>query len=224
MKYSESKKVHEMQSVVKLPKIEMITFNGEKTRWSEFWDSLMCAVHNNKSLSNIVKFNYLKSKLVGEARMAVAGLALSNGNYQLAVDTLKKKFDNHQEIVNIHYTQLVNLEPATNKVSSLRSLLDKVEIHIRSLEVRQQNVDQDIFVSIIRSKLPEEVLVELEIQKGVDNKWSVQNLIKQLREYVVARERASKETKSVGHRQGKYFSNANQIRYGAQFKRHSASG
>ena len=116
------------------------------------------------------------------------------------------------------------MESATNKVSSLRSLLDKVERHIRSLEVLQQNVDQDIFLSIIRSKLPEEVLVELEIQKGVDNKWSVQNLIKQQREYVVARERASKETKSVSHRQGKYFSNANQSRYGAQFNRHSGSG
>ena len=61
--------------------------------------------------------------------MAVAGLALSNGNYQLAVDTLKNRFGNPQEIVDIHNTRLVNLQPATNKVISLRSLLDKVETH-----------------------------------------------------------------------------------------------
>ena len=39
---------------------------------------------------------------MGEARMAVAGLALSSGNYQVAVDTLKKRFGNQQEIVDIY--------------------------------------------------------------------------------------------------------------------------
>ncbi|XP_053382192.1 uncharacterized protein LOC128549495 [Mercenaria mercenaria] len=89
-----SKREKENSSSVKLPKIEMITFNGDKTKWVEFWDSFQCSVHNNKTLSDVEKFNYLKTKLIGEARIAEAGLTLSNGNYKVAVDILEKRFGN----------------------------------------------------------------------------------------------------------------------------------
>lgn len=192
-------------STVKLPKIEMISFGGDKTKWIEFWDSFKCAVDKNKSLTDVERFNYLKTKLFGEAKFAIAGLALSNENYKVAVDILLKRFGNLQEIIDVHYNELINMQPASNKVESLRCLSDKVERHLRSLEVLKQNVDQDIFVSILRSKLPEDVLIQLEIQKGVDVKWTVTRLNKQLQEYLVARERAVKEkvkdtkSKTEGH-------------------------
>ncbi|XP_045167621.2 uncharacterized protein LOC123530908 [Mercenaria mercenaria] len=53
---------------------------------------------------------------------------------------------------------------------------------------------------MIRSKLPEEVLVQLEIQNGADNKWSVNSLTKILREYVIARERAEKRSSGPNNR------------------------
>ncbi|XP_060587756.1 uncharacterized protein LOC132743237 [Ruditapes philippinarum] len=61
----EKRKENEKLSSIKLPKIDMISFNGDKTRWTEFWDSFENAVHNNKYISNVEKFNYLKGKLVG---------------------------------------------------------------------------------------------------------------------------------------------------------------
>ena len=52
----------------------------------------------------------------------------------------------------------------------------------------KQNVDQDVFVSMIRSKLPEEVLLQLEMLNGTkESKWTVNLLIKRLHDYVVAR-------------------------------------
>ena len=59
-----------------------------------------------------------------------------------------------------------NLPSATNKTTSLREFLDKVKLHRRSLEVLKQDINQDVFISIVKSKLPEEVLLQLEIQKG----------------------------------------------------------
>ena len=44
--------------------------------------------------------------MVGEARSAIAGLALSDENYPVAVDILKRRFGNPQEIVDMHYNQL----------------------------------------------------------------------------------------------------------------------
>lgn len=58
----QDKKEKELATTVKLPKIDITPFSGDKLKWAEFWDSFECAVHNNKKLSNMEKYNYLKGK------------------------------------------------------------------------------------------------------------------------------------------------------------------
>ena len=166
----------------------MTIFSGDKLRWTEFWDSFECAIHTNKKLSDIEKFNYLKSKVNGEAKSAILGLALSKENYKIAVEILKDRFGNTQEVIDLHYHEMINLQQAVNKTCSLRGLLDNIERHILSLEVLKQNINQDVFVSMIRSKLPEVVLLQLEMLNGAKNKWTVENLRIRLHEYVTAHE------------------------------------
>ena len=55
---------------VKLPKLERPTFNGDKIKFKEFWDAFEATVHKNMKLSNIEKFNYLRSRLTGPANVA----------------------------------------------------------------------------------------------------------------------------------------------------------
>ena len=193
---------------MKLPKIEIKTFSGNKLKWIEFWDSFESAIHNNKKLSNIEKFNYLKSKVIGEARSAISGLTLSNENYIIAADILRDRFGNSQEVIDLHYNKMITLQPAFNRTCSLRSLLDTMETHIRSLEVLKQDINQDVFVSMIRSKLPEEVRLQLEILNGAKNKWTVESLRAKLHEYVTAREHAEKK----GHQTDGAFQRSGQFR------------
>lgn len=75
----------------------MLSFSGDKLKWKECCDSFECAVHNNKKLPNIEKFNYLKGKLTGEALSAISGFSLSNDNYDIAVSLLKERFGKEQE-------------------------------------------------------------------------------------------------------------------------------
>jgi hypothetical protein len=69
------------------------------------------------------------------------------------------------------------------------------------------------------SKLPEDVLIQLEIQKGVDVKWTVTRLNKQLQENLVARERTVKEkvkntkSKTEGHERNIALNKVPQKRY-----------
>lgn len=175
----------------------MITFSGDKLKWSEFWDAFESAVHNKKKMSSVEKFNYLRSKVTGEARSAIQGLTLSNENYEVAIGILKERFGNEQEIIDLHYIQMINLYPATNRTGSLRNLLDQLEKHLRSLEVLKQNVNQDVFVSMIRAKLPEDVLLQLEMLKGAKKKWSVFSLRDKLVEYITAREHSEKKGNST---------------------------
>ena len=86
------------------------------------------------------------------------------------MDILKDRFGDAQEVIDLHYNKMINLQQATNKTSSLRSLYYNMERHIRSLDVLKQDIKQDVFVSMIRAKLPEEVLLQLEILNGSKNK------------------------------------------------------
>lgn len=180
---------------VKLPKLEISYFSGNKLKWVEFWQSFESSVHRNRNLSDIEKFNYLRSKLSGEARDSIAGLFLSNENYEVAVRILKDRYGNVQDTIDLHYNKMINLKAAVDTVESLRFLLDSVNKHLRSLEVLEQDINQDVFVSIIKSKLPSGVIRHLELKKGCEPRWTVDKLLDLLKEYVVACEKAEKSRK-----------------------------
>lgn len=68
---------------VKLAKIEIPLFNGERTKFQTFWDSFETCIHNS-DISNIyllLKFTYLMSKLTRKASEAISGLSLTSTNY-----------------------------------------------------------------------------------------------------------------------------------------------
>ena len=145
---------------VKLPKLEIPSFSGEKLKWAEFWDSFEAAVHLNTSLSEVEKLNYLISKLSGEAKDSVSGIQLSNENYQVAVELLKERYGDKQAVVTSHYTELINLKPAPNNPKGLRKMYNDVEKYLRSLQALEQDTDQDLFISMITSKLPKDVVIK----------------------------------------------------------------
>ena len=177
-------------SSVRLPKLEIPSFSGDKLKWTEFWDAFEASIHKNTNISDIEKLNYLMSKLAGEAKQSVSGIHLSNENYVIVVDLLKERYGDQQTVVNSHYIELINLKSVPNTSKGLRSLYDKIEKHLRSLEALDQDINQDVFIAMITSKIPREVLIQLEIQKGARTKWTVHVLRELFNDYVAARERA----------------------------------
>lgn len=181
---------------VRLPKIEIPSFNGDKLKWSEFWDAFEATIDKNTNISDIEKLNYLLSKITGEAKQSVSGIPLSNENYNVVVDLLKERYGDSQTVINTHYVELINLKSAQNTSRGLRNLYDQIENHLRSLEALKQDINQDVFISMITSKIPKEVLIQLEIQKGARNKWTVKELRELFNNYIAARERAEQQSGS----------------------------
>ena len=72
-------------SHAKLPKLTLDKFNGELLSWQSFWDQYSVAIHTNGSLSDIQKFNYLRSYLTETTGECINGLSLTSANYQKAV-------------------------------------------------------------------------------------------------------------------------------------------
>ena len=100
---------------MKLPKLSIPHFNGELTAWDPFWDSYKAVIHDNPDLTDIDKFNYLRSLLEGLALEAVSGLTLTSANYQEAISILEKRFGNKQQIVAKHMDALINVDAVTSQ-------------------------------------------------------------------------------------------------------------
>ena len=123
-------------NTVKLPKLVIQKFSGEICEWQGFWSQYETTIYDNERLSKTDKFSYLKSFLTGTAASAVAGLALSGINYDIAIDVLKKRFGRKDLVINAHMNKLLNMTPVkrSNDVSALRKLYDDCEIQVRSLD------------------------------------------------------------------------------------------
>ena len=111
---------------VKLPKLSLPHFNGDLTKWTSFWDSYESAIHSSKALTDVDKFNYLRSLLERNAHDAIAGLTLSSANYQEAIEILQNRFGNKQLIIAKHMELLLNVEAVQSdqNLKALRRLYD----------------------------------------------------------------------------------------------------
>ena len=80
----------------KLPSLNVKQFYGNLLEYQSFWDSFRAAVHENDTLRDIIKFNYLKSYLQGQPLSVISGISLSEANYSEAIDILEKRFGSEQ--------------------------------------------------------------------------------------------------------------------------------
>ena len=77
----------------RLPKLEVRKFNEKVQAWQEFWDAFESTIDQNKSLTAVDKFAYLRSLVTEPARSTIAGFSLTAVNYAAAVDVLKKSME-----------------------------------------------------------------------------------------------------------------------------------
>ena len=78
----------------KLPNLSIKCFNGNPIEFQSFFDSFQAAIHENNSLKNITKYNYLRTFLRGPTLTSISGLSLTSENYNQAIEILKKRYGN----------------------------------------------------------------------------------------------------------------------------------
>ena len=178
---------------LKPPQLDITTFSGDVLKWQEFWDAFDASIYQ-AGYAPVDKFNYLKSKLKGDALEAISGYQLSNDNYPVVIDVLKKRFGNQQLIIDAHYHSLSRLPPASNQIVKLRHCYDNIERHLRSLEAIGENVNHRHFIALILDKLPQRVRYQLFMQKPEGEEWTVPKLRQSLAKYISAMEMAGSES------------------------------
>ena len=94
---------------------------------------LEAAVHHNPSITGVQKLNYLRAQLQGSALRVIAGLPLTNTNYNHSEILLKERYGEPHKLVDAHMQALIHLSCPTNTLASLQLFYHSVEGHTRSL-------------------------------------------------------------------------------------------
>jgi len=98
------------QVKVKLPQLELRSFDGDILKWASFWDSFNNAVHSRTDLRDEEKFNYLRRYLSGSALKSIEGLSLTSAAYRKAIDILNQEYDQKEIVVQTRLLRLSQLQ------------------------------------------------------------------------------------------------------------------
>lgn len=150
---------------VKLAALQIPKFTGLYSEWATFYDIFTAFVHNNKDISEIQKFFYLREALEGDAEKCLQCLGTTAENYRIAWQTLVSRYNNKKVLIQ-NYTKALYGLPAVTSESSfqLRQLIDGLNGHINALQMlgQQPKLWGSLLIHLITIKLDKECLREWE--------------------------------------------------------------
>ena len=121
---------------VKLPKLDVPSFDGNIFNWKTFWDQFSISLHDRTTLSDSEKLVYLQQLLRDcPAKCSIKGLSWSGECYSEAVDSFKSWYDRPRLIHQTHVRMILEaLSLKNNDGKELRKLDDTMQQHIRALK------------------------------------------------------------------------------------------
>ena len=140
---------------MKLPKLDVPTFNGDILNWRTFWEQFQISVHDRTHLSDAEKLVYLRQALKdGTAKHTIEGLSRTGEHYREAVDCLVARFDRPRLIYQTHVRKIIetpNLKDGSGR--ELRRFHDTMQQHIRALKALGHDPPGPFLTSLLELKM-----------------------------------------------------------------------
>ncbi|XP_036317482.1 uncharacterized protein LOC118732457 [Rhagoletis pomonella] len=140
----------------RLPVLQIPKFSGSYIDWPDFYSMFCTVVDKDSDLTNIEKFQHLRSSLTTSALDTIRSLEIKDENYKTALELLVHRFDNKRLNFQAHIKEifaLQRIEPGA--VAKLRELSDKVNAHLRALQTMatKEQLSDCMLIHLICSKL-----------------------------------------------------------------------
>lgn len=139
---------------VKLPKIDVPSFDGDILQWRQFWEQFCISMHDRTNLTNAEKmvYMYLRQSLKhGPARSIIKGLAHSGEQYEEAITS---RYDRPRLVHQAHVRMILE-SPQLREGSGkeLRRLHDTLQLHTRALKSMGKEPSLSFITFIVELKL-----------------------------------------------------------------------
>ncbi|EYC41978.1 hypothetical protein Y032_0548g3275 [Ancylostoma ceylanicum] len=141
---------------VRRPLLEVPQFSGNFREFNAFWSVFESLIHNDRDLTDIEKFLFLKQALRGKAAAAIQYLPVIGEKYQTAVKIVKKHFDKSASMADILINEIERLPRAKEEPESCRETFEVLSSHLSHLEQTGVAMNADrVWRRLILSKFPE---------------------------------------------------------------------
>ncbi|CAO4379232.1 unnamed protein product [Caenorhabditis nigoni] len=174
--------VIERQQLPKIPK-----FRGNSWEFSNFW-ALFEEVMEQSDWSELVKFNKLLESLEGDPRMIVSKYISSENKFKMAVDHLKRRYDDKEAIIAELTKQLQNEKASSQSTKDQRQLLDRILCLTTQLKDLKENIEsrmlKDGIIGKFSIRIREAVFKK---KKKSDGEWTMTKILEDL-EVIISNE------------------------------------
>ncbi|XP_071562311.1 uncharacterized protein [Temnothorax nylanderi] len=143
------------ESHVKLPMITLPSFDGTMEEWKRYSDTFKTLIHDS-DLTGVQKHQYLVGSLSGQAAKIIESIDISENNYAIAWDLLKKRYDDERGIRKRHIQCLFDLPLVRREsASAIQDLVDHVQKHLRVLQAMGLPTESwgDLIIYLIEKNL-----------------------------------------------------------------------
>ncbi|KAB0794840.1 hypothetical protein PPYR_11679 [Photinus pyralis] len=166
------------ESNVKLPKISIAVFDGNLKNWPTFYDLFKKLIHENTSLANIEKFQYLLSFVDKAPLNLLKGVPLTEDNYSIAFDSLVKRYQNKRLLATNALNEMSSITLKNPSAKEFRALLDTFSESVSSLKVLGFAVEHWDFLLFnnLLQKLDVATRTDFEVEYGAKEMPTFQNL------------------------------------------------
>lgn len=155
----------EAKRKIELPRLEIPEFDGNYLTWKSFHDLFERTVYSEKTISNVEKFQLLRTVLKGEASQIINHLQITEANFEAAWKLLKHRFNNERRLIETYVKNILNQEYiATETAESVRKLHDTTMeciLAIKNMKIETSTADFLLNV-IIAQKLHTKTIQQYE--------------------------------------------------------------
>ena len=149
-------------TAVKLPDVKLQDFDGKEENFPSFIDQFNALIHNNRNLTNIEKFGYLR----GAAKVdVIQHFPLTEQNYIPALTRLKEEFGDEEFIAKKHQNALLDMgkrkKPSNDR--ELQQFYNFIESKLACLEALDRPVQQadEMLITLIHRQLPTKLRIKI---------------------------------------------------------------
>lgn len=180
-----SEAVNKTAPKIKLPALELPSFDGNIHKFHVFYFAFKSMIHENKELSDDQRIQYLLGKLSDKALTVVSGIPPIGQNYKVIWDKLVDKFLDSRLLTSTYLDQLLSLKPIKPDYQQLNSYVDSFSSAVECLKALQiENIGEVLLCHIGASNLDPELRKQFELSVKTESAPPVDKLLDFLKEQV----------------------------------------
>ncbi|VDO19713.1 unnamed protein product [Heligmosomoides polygyrus] len=158
-------------------------FRGQLRDWDHFWGIFDAVIHQRR-ISKIEELTYLMEALSGPAKDVVKDLQITADSYDVAIELLRRKYDNQVAVVGQLLQQMQDVQPKSNRLSDQNQAFYRIFSLVSQLDQKGENTKTEHMRRTILMKFADKIQRSMLKKKSamLAEEWTTERLLLELRE------------------------------------------